>query len=235
MWQVRPHPDGEHRIVAETWLPPAPARTYLDVYGNICDRLTLPGDRRCVSTTRRSRWRHARRRTDRRATEIDRLPSEAFVYLLASRYCWPDLLHDAAWDLFGATQPGWARVQAVCDWIHENITYEVGASSAFTTASTCGRRAPACAATSPSSASRCAGRSTFPPVTSPATSPTSGSSSPISRWISVPGSRRGSMVGGGRSIPATTSRASAASSSPVVAMRSTVRWSPLGARRRCKL
>ncbi len=136
LWQVRPHPDGEHRIVAETWLPPAPARTYLDVYGNICDRLTLPAG---SSVCRYDATVAVAATADEvdpaaRETEIDRLPSEAFVYLLASRYCWPDLLHDAAWDLFGSTQPGWGRVQAVCDWIHDNITYEVGASSAFTTA-----------------------------------------------------------------------------------------------------
>lgn len=45
LWQVRPRPDGEHRIVSVIWEPPAPARSYLDVYGNECDRLTLPAGR----------------------------------------------------------------------------------------------------------------------------------------------------------------------------------------------
>ena len=42
LWQVRPHPDGAHRVVTAAWEPPAPVRTYLDAYGNVCDRLILP-------------------------------------------------------------------------------------------------------------------------------------------------------------------------------------------------
>jgi transglutaminase-like putative cysteine protease len=45
------------------------------------------------------------------------------VYTLPSRYCLSDALSNAAWDLFGSAEPGWARVQAVCDWIHANIRY----------------------------------------------------------------------------------------------------------------
>ncbi len=67
-------------------------------------------------------------------TAIESLPSEAFVYLLPSRFCWPDVLHDAAWELFGDVAPGWSRVQAVSDWVHANIRYEVGASTTVTTA-----------------------------------------------------------------------------------------------------
>ena len=30
---------------------------------------------------------------------------------------------ELAWQLFGATPPGWARVQAVSTWVHQNITF----------------------------------------------------------------------------------------------------------------
>ena len=56
------------------------------------------------------------------------------MYLLPSRFCWPEVLHDQAWELFGSVDPGWSRVQAVCDWIYGHIRYEMGASTAVTTA-----------------------------------------------------------------------------------------------------
>ena len=30
---------------------------------------------------------------------------------------------DLAWTLFGATEPGWERVQAICDFAHQHITF----------------------------------------------------------------------------------------------------------------
>ncbi len=44
-------------------------------------------------------------------------------YWLASRYCETDLLLNTAFRMFGGTQPGWARVQAICDWVHEHVTF----------------------------------------------------------------------------------------------------------------
>jgi len=65
---------------------------------------------------------------------IEEIPDEVLVYLLSSRYCHSDVVSDQAWKLFGEVPPGWARVQAVCDWLHENIEYQTGASNPFTTA-----------------------------------------------------------------------------------------------------
>jgi len=39
-----------------------------------------------------------------------------------------------AWELFGQTEPGGARVQAVCDWVHDNIKFQYGSSNPLTTA-----------------------------------------------------------------------------------------------------
>ena len=136
LWQVRPRPDGGHRIVSESWEPPAAARGYLDVYGNACDRLTLPPGRSVLRYDATVEVASSHDDIDTGADEaaIEDLPDEAFVYLLPSRFCWPDTLHDEAWELFDVVKPGWSRVQAVCDWVNENIRYEVGASNALTTA-----------------------------------------------------------------------------------------------------
>ena len=42
------------------------------------------------------------------------------LFLLGSRYCETDHLSPIAWNLFGATPQGWARVQAICDFVHNH-------------------------------------------------------------------------------------------------------------------
>ena len=54
---------------------------------------------------------------------VEKLPDEAIVFLLASRFCDSDRLLDLAWTLFKDTTPGWARVQAICDFVHQRINF----------------------------------------------------------------------------------------------------------------
>lgn len=56
--------------------------------------------------------------------EIQDLPAETLAYLTASRYCESDELIETAWDLFGDTTPGWARVQAISNWVHNNVLFD---------------------------------------------------------------------------------------------------------------
>ena len=45
------------------------------------------------------------------------------MFLLPSRYCEIDRMMDVAWSLFKETAPGWARVQAICDYVHNHLTF----------------------------------------------------------------------------------------------------------------
>ena len=54
---------------------------------------------------------------------VEKLPEEALVFLLASRFCDSDRMLDLAWKHFGGGATGWARVQAICDFVHEHITF----------------------------------------------------------------------------------------------------------------
>ena len=74
--------------------------------------------------------------TDTAAPEIpaEALPDDALLYTLPSRFCPSDLLADEAWRLFGGTVPGWSRVQAACDWVHEHVQFGYGASTPMTSA-----------------------------------------------------------------------------------------------------
>lgn len=62
------------------------------------------------------------------------LPAETIVYLLGSRYCETDQLSDIAWNLFEKQPPGWARVQAICDFVHNHIKFGYEHASATKTA-----------------------------------------------------------------------------------------------------
>jgi transglutaminase-like putative cysteine protease len=68
-------------------------------------------------------------------TPISQLPTSTLVYLLASRYCETDLLGQLAWGRFGHLQTGWAKVQAICDFVHQHLTFDYGAARATRTAS----------------------------------------------------------------------------------------------------
>jgi transglutaminase-like putative cysteine protease len=42
---------------------------------------------------------------------------------MGSRYCETDRLSQIAWDTFGQVPAGWSRVQAICDFVHQHITF----------------------------------------------------------------------------------------------------------------
>ncbi len=65
-------------------------------------------------------------------TLVDDLPDDVLMYTLPSRHCQSDLVIDEAWRLFGDVPDGSARVQAICDWVHQNIEYGYGNSTSTT-------------------------------------------------------------------------------------------------------
>ena len=65
---------------------------------------------------------------------ITELPNEVLHYLLPTRYCQSDMMSRAAQHLFGRVPPGYRRVRHICDWIRENIAYQIGVSTPTTSA-----------------------------------------------------------------------------------------------------
>ncbi|HRQ48098.1 MAG TPA: transglutaminase family protein [Rhodocyclaceae bacterium] len=66
---------------------------------------------------------------------VENLPEEALVFLLASRFCDCDQMLDLAWMHFGNGATGWARVQAICDFVHQHIAFGYAHARATRTAS----------------------------------------------------------------------------------------------------
>jgi transglutaminase-like putative cysteine protease len=62
------------------------------------------------------------------------IPLNIIPYLYPSRYCQSDRLMKLARDEFGDCQPGYARVEAICDWIYHKIDYISGSSNSQTSA-----------------------------------------------------------------------------------------------------
>jgi transglutaminase-like putative cysteine protease len=56
-------------------------------------------------------------------TSVSMLPADVLPFLAASRYCETDLLSNFAWRQFGSINGGWAKVQAVCDYVNERLNF----------------------------------------------------------------------------------------------------------------
>lgn len=67
-------------------------------------------------------------------TPLAQLPDEVFRHLLPTRYCESDVLALAAQKMFGPLPPGLARVQAIVDWVHAEVSYLPGSTNSCTTA-----------------------------------------------------------------------------------------------------
>ena len=98
---------------------------YTDCFGNRCRRIeALPG-RVALSLEGVIQDSGVPDPVVPYAEQIDvaRLPVETLPFLLASRYCDTEFLMQVAWGQFGYIQGGWARVQAICDFVHDRLTF----------------------------------------------------------------------------------------------------------------
>jgi len=105
--------------------PPIPITAYRDIFGNWCSRIVAPQGRLRLSTDAlvRDTGQPDRAISQARQTPVDKLPDQTLLFLLGSRYCETDRLSDIAWQLFDKSPSGWARVQAICDYVNQHITF----------------------------------------------------------------------------------------------------------------
>jgi transglutaminase-like putative cysteine protease len=106
--------------------PHAEAWDYTDSFGNVATRITAPAGLLTVSTEFEvyDSGLPDVVPTDAVQHHIRDLPDDTLTFLMGSRYCETDLLGDVAWQLFGSTEPGWPRVQAVLDFVHNHIRFD---------------------------------------------------------------------------------------------------------------
>jgi len=65
---------------------------------------------------------------------VAELPTEVLTYLYPSRYCPSDQLGALAMRTFGHLPRGYARVQAIQDWVQQQVTFKSNSSTSLTSA-----------------------------------------------------------------------------------------------------
>jgi transglutaminase-like putative cysteine protease len=115
---------------------PIESWSYSDGFGNSCRRIVAPAGLTTISTEFEIRdpGQPDEIVPDAVQYEIQDLPDDVLVFLLGSRYCETDRLADLAGALFNETPPGWSRVQAICDFVHDRITFDYASANALRTA-----------------------------------------------------------------------------------------------------
>lgn len=110
----------------QTAAPSVLVTTYSDGFGNVCRRFTAPAGEIMLrnDATIRDSGLPDPVLAEAGQVEVADLPNDVLVFLLGSRYCETDRLGQVAWDLFGGVAPGWARVQAICDFVHRHIRFD---------------------------------------------------------------------------------------------------------------
>jgi len=105
--------------------PVVPITSHRDIYGNWCSRIVAPVGRIRLSATGviNDSGEPEMQMRSAQQPEVKDLPEDTLIFLLGSRYCETDLLSEAAWGLFSQTAPGWQRVQAICDYVHNHIVF----------------------------------------------------------------------------------------------------------------
>ena len=105
--------------------PSIPISAYRDGFGNWCSRIVAPVGEVRISTDALVNDDGLPDPQDPSASQhaVEDLPAESLVFLLGSRYCETDRLSETAWRLFGQTPLGWARVKAICDFVHGHLAF----------------------------------------------------------------------------------------------------------------
>jgi transglutaminase-like putative cysteine protease len=108
-----------------TTIPAIPARTCLDTFGNTVRRFIAPAGDLTITSDAIIEDSGLPDPVELNANEVpvEQLPDETLVFLLGSRYCETDKLADIAWQHFASTPRGWHRVQAICDFVCDHLTF----------------------------------------------------------------------------------------------------------------
>ena len=126
------HPSRAHDLQQPEALsvqPPLPVQRYHDLFDNLITRVDVPAG---VASLRLSSTAVIADSgqpdavpTGARQHPLHELPHEVFSFLLPSRYCEVDSeLMAFAWNQFGGVPEGCARVQAICELVHQHIHFD---------------------------------------------------------------------------------------------------------------
>jgi len=98
---------------------------FYDTFGNRCTRMLAPAGQVTLTNSAVVQVDGLPDAVNFNAIQhpVLQLPYETLPFLIGSRYCEVDRLTDFAWQQFGNGPTGYARVQAVVDYVHNHIEF----------------------------------------------------------------------------------------------------------------
>lgn len=116
--------------------PLVKVESYVDSFGNLASRFLAPNGKIRLqnSTLIEDPGTPDEEGLDAEEIPVEKLPLNVLPFLMNSRYCEVDLLSSTAVELFWDAPKGWKRVQAVCEWVHNKVTFGYEFSSPVRTA-----------------------------------------------------------------------------------------------------
>jgi transglutaminase-like putative cysteine protease len=125
---LRVHPSRAADLVVPDLVvtdPLVPVTEYQDSFGNLVSRIVAPAGQMRISARGVVNDTGLPDAVAPNAIQhpVEDLPQETLLYLLGSRYCDTDHASEMAWALFGNAPLGWGRVQAICDFVHNHLTF----------------------------------------------------------------------------------------------------------------
>ena len=126
----------EQVIVGESLLtqPPLPLGHYADPLGTRTLRVNVPPGPfsiRYQATATVDRPSGAALHLGE--TDVAQLPLNVLAFLSGSRYVESELIFQDAVRWIGTFDRGYARVERICQWVRDNVKYEIGTSQAYGT------------------------------------------------------------------------------------------------------
>lgn len=121
-------PDFAGRVIGSDNVrisPEVPINDYIDHFGNRISRIVAPPGQSVIWSDCIAEVDGAADPVvpDARQHPVEDLPAETLNFLTPSRYCESDELGETAWRRFGDIPAGWARVQSICDFVHERTRF----------------------------------------------------------------------------------------------------------------
>jgi transglutaminase-like putative cysteine protease len=133
---IREEEKGAVRTETFSTAPALETHLYRDLFGNVCRRFVAPaGELTLFSDSLAENSGLVDPFVpDAVQHPVAELPDECLVFLMGSRYCETDRLSALAWQAFGNIEPGWGRVQAICDFANERIRFDYQSARSTRTA-----------------------------------------------------------------------------------------------------
>ena len=121
---LRPRSGPNQWVAREEYrlTPSVPVAEVADGFGNLCQRLVAPeGEFKIYTAAHVLVADRSVVPDDAAYVEVPQLPHDVLGYLLPSRYCESDRFGEMATEIVGTSQPGYAQVVAITDWVRKTI------------------------------------------------------------------------------------------------------------------